>query len=156
MTLEEAIIHCEEVVKTKSEDFEEYCKNDENNYIIEKCAECIEEHKQLAEWLKELKQLREQTKWISVSERLPDKYGWYICSLKDGRVNFLYWDNQRAIWVDNVRKNMFELYTIRSKLTNKEISMEQEAVYWDGWVIAWMPLPEPYKTESEEGESDGK
>lgn len=87
--------------------------------------------------------------WIPVSERLPDKDGWYICSLKDERVNSLYWDNRRAIWVDNVRKYMFDLYTIRSKLTNKEIGMEQEAVYWDGWVTAWMPLPEPYREEGD-------
>ena len=60
MTLDEAIKHAEEVIQIKSEDFEEYRKNDENNYIIEKCAECIEEHRQLAEWLKELKQLKEQ------------------------------------------------------------------------------------------------
>ena len=92
-----------------------------------------------------------EPQWTPVSERFPDKDGWYICSIKDERVNSLYWDNRRARWVDNVRIHMFDLYTIRSKLTNEEIRMEQEAVYWDGWVTAWMPLPEPYKG----GEQDG-
>jgi hypothetical protein len=41
MTLDEAIIHCEEMAKTT-------------------CAKCGKEHQQLANWLKELKQYREQ------------------------------------------------------------------------------------------------
>lgn len=45
MTLDEAIKHAEEVANDM-----ELC-----------CKECAEEHRQLAEWLKELKQLREQT-----------------------------------------------------------------------------------------------
>lgn len=53
MTLDEAIEHCEEVAE------ETECKN------------CAKEHRQLANWLKELKQLRKQTKtghWIDYSE----------------------------------------------------------------------------------------
>ena len=46
MTLEEAIKHCEDVADTP-------CFTDEE-------ARCYSEHRQLAEWLKELKQLREQ------------------------------------------------------------------------------------------------
>lgn len=40
MTLDEAIKHCEEIIQ--------------NN-----CDKCAEEHKQLVEWLKELKRYRE-------------------------------------------------------------------------------------------------
>lgn len=39
MTLDEAIQHCEEVANSE-------------------CSECANEHKQLAEWLKELKAFR--------------------------------------------------------------------------------------------------
>lgn len=45
MTLEEAIIHCEDVANDRAG-----C-----------CKDCAEEHRQLAEWLKELKAYREQT-----------------------------------------------------------------------------------------------
>ena len=45
MTLDEAIIHCEEVADGMTEQG--------------KCVECAEEHRQLAEWLKELKMYRE-------------------------------------------------------------------------------------------------
>ena len=44
MTLEEAIKHCEEKEKEQA---------------LNGCFACAEEHKQLAEWLKELKRYRE-------------------------------------------------------------------------------------------------
>lgn len=51
MTLEEAIRHCEDVANDR-------CG----------CAEdCVSEHRQLAEWLKELQRYQ----WIPVEERLP-------------------------------------------------------------------------------------
>ena len=88
-------------------------------------------------------------KWIPCSERLPEKYGWYMCTLKDYRVNTYYWNN-KGEWVDNGKKHFFELYNISSRYTGKEITAEQEgSVYWTDWVIAWMPLPEPY-TERQE------
>lgn len=50
MTLDEAIKHCNEVA----------CKHDK----------CAMEHKQLAEWLKELKELRSQTTWKPSEEQM--------------------------------------------------------------------------------------
>lgn len=83
--------------------------------------------------------------WIPCSERLPEKYGWYQVTLKDGRVSRLYYDYKSGRWIDNVRKHMFELYDIYSKRTHKRITEEKEDVYWDDWVLAWMPLPESYE-----------
>ena len=66
MTLDEAIKHCEEVTEElRNVDMGEldalYCGDTE---CIEArkndCIECANEHKQLAEWLKELKQFKEQ------------------------------------------------------------------------------------------------
>lgn len=48
MTIEEAIAHCE-------------------GRALADCSECAAEHRQLAEWLTELK----KCKWIPVAERLP-------------------------------------------------------------------------------------
>lgn len=44
------------------------------NYFIDRteALEYAKECRQLVEWLKELKQLREQTTWIPCSERLPE------------------------------------------------------------------------------------
>ena len=87
------------------------------------------------------------SKWIPCNKKLPEKYGWYLCTYKDGRVNTKYWNNGK--WIDNIRKNMFELYDIRSKITGEQIHSEQESVDWSDWIIAWMPLPEPYEEEKE-------
>ena len=77
MTLEEAIKHCEEVAQdnectmhslTKDgwqEHFNNLTREKETEYknvrdeMANSCLECAKEHRQLAEWLKELKRLRE-------------------------------------------------------------------------------------------------
>lgn len=66
-TLDEAIKHCEEKAKELRTDYEVY-KNSKEKYGSEyyrevpvvpaECLECAEEHEQLAEWLKELKDRR--------------------------------------------------------------------------------------------------
>lgn len=87
-----------------------------------------EDHRQLAEWLKELKQLREQTRWIPVNEELPEDGEEVLTCSTVGFIEIqslenpydVYWENQKGDWTD-----------------------------FDE-VIAWMPLLEPYKAESEE------
>jgi hypothetical protein len=57
MTLESAIKYCEEV----AEEQEKLCKvNDSFNFSQPRWRECAEEHRQLAKWLKELKNLKEK------------------------------------------------------------------------------------------------
>ena len=59
MTLDEAIKHCEEVAE---ENDRQYSENPEQLGYTEKfydCKECADEHRQLAEWLKELKKYKE-------------------------------------------------------------------------------------------------
>lgn len=57
MTLDESIKHCEEVAEVQ----EKLCKaNDSFNFSQPKWKECANEHRQLAEWLRELKELKEQ------------------------------------------------------------------------------------------------
>lgn len=85
MTLDEAIQHCEEAAEEQEElyrlcpvytyrcDGTKDCialKNGTNKG----CQKCAKEHRQLTGWLKELKQLREQTRWIPVSSgNLPEE-----------------------------------------------------------------------------------
>ena len=65
MTLDEAIRHCEDVVEEKEaicnvieNEGETWTDSGKTHYDI--CKKCAEEHRQLAEWLKELKRLKEQ------------------------------------------------------------------------------------------------
>ena len=59
MTIDEAIKHSEEVAEEKEAQAWE-AQLQEEYKKIKSCKKCAEEHRQLAEWLKELKQLREQ------------------------------------------------------------------------------------------------
>lgn len=54
MTLDEAIRHCEEVAEEKEQEAKEA-------HVLSgmDCMECASEHRQLAEWLRELKAYRE-------------------------------------------------------------------------------------------------
>ena len=63
MTIEEAIKHCEEVAKENeyaSNEGKWFLPENEVNDIKEQCAECAADHRQLAEWLRELQELREK------------------------------------------------------------------------------------------------
>jgi hypothetical protein len=80
--------------------------------------------------------LLKQTEWIPVSERLPESSGVYIVSrwFSDGEesailVDANYYDGN-GDWYNDNRINWS-----RVLVTNR--------------IVAWMPLPEPYKAESE-------
>ena len=79
-----------------------------------------EEYQKMA---KELAEVRQQNRWIPVSERLPDYEEEVLIT------------NGKYVTIDE-----------RYFLENTE---DGEAYTWDinGWddVVAWMPLPEPYK-----------
>lgn len=73
MTLDVAIKHCEEVAESKERQAQKWDaltnKNNDYNFEKKKCIECANEHRQLAEWLKELKELRKHRSkghWIQI------------------------------------------------------------------------------------------
>ena len=53
MTIDEAIKHCEEVAERY-----ERMEDSPDDKLREECLQCTADHRQLAEWLKELKELR--------------------------------------------------------------------------------------------------
>jgi hypothetical protein len=61
MILEEAIKHCEEAAQ-KCEDFVRRHSCDRELGFVKRCQKCAEEQRQLAEWLRELKELRIENK----------------------------------------------------------------------------------------------
>ena len=79
-----------------------------------------------AEVYKVIQQMETTDKWIPCSERLPESQGYYICTFKDGskykRASAVKWSNG------------WQLTGTRS--------------YWT--VLAWMPLPEPWKGADDE------
>ena len=113
MTLEEAIAHAKEI--------------SENQYI---CEECQKEHRQLADWLEELKSLREKSKWIPCSERLPEYERYILVSFE----NFAMPDIAR--YKENDEGGTFY-----------PGDDEKSYLSYGLFVNAWMPLPEPYRED---------
>ena len=148
MTLDEAIKHEEEIAEENQRVVDTgivfddvtidmlYC--DDTEVIEEHLANyqrCAEDHRQLAEWLKELKQIREQLRWIPVTERLPKK-GEY-----DGDVA--------------------KYYLVQNEFGDMMVATYTYSEYWEqiyqlkpitDQIIAWMSLPKKY--EPQEGEEE--
>lgn len=129
MTLDEAIKYAEEEAMDKA-NFASILRDSIKKAIYEDWAE---EYIQFAELLKELKQLREQSKWIPVSERLP-KAGEYI-----GDVD--------------------KYYLVQNEYGDMLVARYTHSEYWEqiyqlqpigDKIVAWMPLPEAFKAEREE------
>ena len=59
MTLDEAIKHCEDVASRKEYEINNKPHLFDSEEEMADCMECANEHRQLAEWLKELKQFRQ-------------------------------------------------------------------------------------------------
>ena len=57
MTLDEAIRHCEEVAESEEQKYKEWKGDYSHLKKIDSCLECASEHRQLAEWLKALKEI---------------------------------------------------------------------------------------------------
>ena len=101
----------------------------------EECYKCAEQHRQFAEWLKELKELRARAEWIPVSERLPEKRGCYIVTEKVFSID------------DREHKGRFNTMVEQVEFCNGKW---QRASFFE--ITAWMPLPAAYKAESEDKE----
>ena len=113
MTLEEAIAHAKEI--------------SENQYI---CEECQKEHRQLADWLEELKSLREKSKWIPCSERLPEDESYILVSFENCTMPDI------ARYEESDEGGTFY-----------PGDDEKSYLSYGLFVNAWMPLPEPCKED---------
>ena len=81
------------------------------------------------EILKDLPSAQPEQRWIPCSERLPEHGGRYLISVLDG-IN---------------RRTIVAPYLPRCKAW----AMNGRMAYWK--VIAWLPLPEPYREEEQDG-----
>lgn len=57
MTIDEAIKHCEEVAETEEQKYKDWKGDYSHLKKIDSCLECAKEHRQLAVWLKCLKEI---------------------------------------------------------------------------------------------------
>ena len=97
---------------------------------------CVKKWSEEAPYLQTYKtclEALEQQRWIPVSERLPEKECNVFCARDNGSI---------------IQMHYNPIQTIRYP---KGFSMELEnGFYWrQNNVIAWMPLPEPYREDGE-------
>lgn len=94
---------------------------------------CAEYHRQIAEWLKELNQLKEQTRWIPVSVRLPQ-----ICGVYNVTRKIYECPDTAPIFISDA-----SFFDGQNWYNDNRINHARGFLYD---VIAWSkPLPDPYE-----------
>ena len=88
--------------------------------------------KSIREWMKIIVEQEPKTEWIPVSERLPEERGFYIVTEKVFSLD------------DREHKGRYNTMVEQVEYCNGKW---QRARFFE--VVAWMPLPKPYKAESE-------
>jgi len=124
MTLENAINHAE----GRAEVCESLADYSDDRITAENYRKCAEEHRQLAEWLKELQRYQ----WIPIDERLPEYLKTVLLSTFHG-VRLGFRDHTDAYG------DYWDLIDVDSTTTSQ-------------YVYAWMELPEPYQPKGERNE----
>ncbi len=100
----------------------------DDTYDIVIHCETEEEQKKVIERL-------ESTNWIPVSERLPEEDGRYLATFKYG------------IKVCMVGYGSCKRTVLGYPIGHGWYSLEEAQYYAEDSIIAWMPLPEPYKKD---------
>lgn len=87
-----------------------------------------------------IKALSAESKWISIDDRLPEEYESVMVTVIEE--------------IRGIKQNIIYPEARYSQNYGWEWAYEAGADYWEsiGGIVAWQPLPEPYKAESEEEE----
>lgn len=133
LTLDEAIKHCLERAE-ENDNCADKCEAvyGEDNGIIEACRECAADHRQLAEWLTELR----DRQWVSCKDRMPE-------------------DNTLVLFVyvseNGVKSVHYGYHQTLKGLGSSWAKPSGGWHYYDDDITHWQPLPEPPKEDGKDG-----
>lgn len=103
-----------------------------NEELIEFCLDKIQFEPENEDVYKAIIQALEQTKWIPVSKKPPEEFAVVLC---------------------NTDSEEIFIATYLGKMNDgTDCFDDNDGMMWEGDIIAWMPLPEFYKPESEDEE----
>ena len=117
-----------------------YCDNCENDLDENLCGDC---HRKYQNWKaskksveKTINRIQSKYGWVPCSERMPEKYiGEWLCCTKDGEIMILPYDTPG----DGSKECVF-------------YELDDDGYLYNTYdVVAWMPLPEPYKQSEPNG-----
>lgn len=150
LTIDEFIKFYNHTANNIRERVEEEMNKGEDSYFCEKeIAECFEtalRYEQLAKWLTELKEFKENSKWHKVNEELPKESGKYLCCTESGDIFEAYFDSEIAEY-DKNESPFGEYRDIFDPITLGYIDSE-----WCGYgsIIYWrnsIPIPKELEEE---------
>ena len=104
--------------------------------------------------IKALEQEPKTGRWIPVSERLPEERDWYLAVFEEVDTGFI-----GLPYIADYLMGKHTIYTTEDGwiIHNcTDIEGGASEYYKKLRCVAWMPLPEPYKAESEVGKNDGE
>lgn len=112
-----------------------------NQYIVKQLVSLEIDPDVLTKQTMEIQRLNDELdkyRWIPVSERLPEEEGEYICQVESECVCILGFtkDASKVDWLSFGKE-------FKGKALFYEF--DYELGYYEREVVAWMPLPEPYK-----------
>jgi hypothetical protein len=134
--LENAIQEYQDQIEKVENQMEEIHKgfsifpNSEDAKAYGECEAELNRLNDLVSWLTELKERREADEWVPMSERLPDKTGWYLVTCHA-------YGGGRVVFEEGYRKP--ENYWTGRDIFKKQFDNED--------IIAWRPTPVPYEGE---------
>jgi hypothetical protein len=110
LTLEEAITHCIEVAEKNEASYKAESALGLGGYDCKKCAD---DHRQLAEWLRELKWYREDTRFADLYERIcikRDEDREYFARTKDK--TYITRIAEKEMFIHMMQDMMFDRYGV--------------------------------------------
>ena len=110
----------------------------ELRYMVD-AVEAIKKNIEYKNYVEYNNRTLEKDDWIPCSERLPENDDWVIVSMNYDRKahgdDTVYWRNVTMAWYDGAWRTY---------------GMEKiEEPDGESWVVAWQPLPKPYKGDTE-------